>query len=279
MLDSTVWLDLATGNCVSRIDQMAGGYAVSPDLRRLVLVGADEWTGIAPIQWTDLSADAQWRAFPLPSETEVSGVAFDESGTRFAVSGERRLRRRGAEVWQHTIHVFQFEQAIPLATLTVTDAATVIAFNRDATRIAVAAGLGGNSTTVEAYLLQSGELLTRFEPPGTVTRCVAFAPADRLAVANGRSVYILAPGTSEPQFTLTGHTGQVNAVAFTRDGRKLLTASHDGAIRVWDPATGRTIKAFDWKIGSITAIAFAPDGLTCAAAGKSGQVVVWDMDE
>ena len=71
----------------------------------------------------------------------------------------------------------------------------------------------------------------------------------------------------------------MNAVALTPDGRRLLTASHDGSIRTWDANTGEAGAAFDWKIGAITALAFAPGRLTCAAAGAKGEVVVWDVDE
>jgi WD40 repeat protein len=58
----------------------------------------------------------------------------------------------------------------------------------------------------------------------------------------------------------------------------MLSASHDGAIRMWDAATGGGVAAFDWTIGPVTAVAFAPDGLTAAAAGEKGQVVTWDTD-
>ena len=38
--------------------------------------------------------------------------------------------------------------------------------------------------------------------------------------------------------TLTGHTGHVNGVAFSPDGRLLATTSSDHTARLWDPATG-----------------------------------------
>lgn len=70
----------------------------------------------------------------------------------------------------------------------------------------------------------------------------------------------------------------VNGIAFSPDGRTLLTAREGGTVGVWDVATWKLRREYAWKIGKLYSVAFAPDGLTCAAGGEKGRVVVWDAE-
>jgi WD40 repeat protein len=164
--------------------------------------------------------------------------------------------------------------------------ARVMSFSADGARFAVTGGIDEDAR-VTVFDVAARRALFTYEPPGTITRCAQFLPDNRVVVANARDVYVLPAGGGDPQFALSGHPKQVNAVALAPDGRRLLTASHDGTIRAWEvPSakpegfanTGEAGASFDWKIGAITALCFAPDGLTCAAAGAKGDVVVWDVD-
>lgn len=285
MVDCGVWLDLATGENVGRVEQFANCYAVPPDLGRFALGGASGYTGgIASVQWTETPGPVEWRRFTWPkrnlppSYPNVHGLAFDPSGTRLALLSARASGRGGTGRLVRRLLLVDRDTGEQLAEFpNAVDAGDtgMMRFSPDGARLAATGGLDGDAR-VTVFDVAAQRALFTFEPPATVTHAVAFLPDLRVVVANGRNGYVLSPA-GDLQFTLEGHPKQVNAVTVTPDGRRLLTASHDGSIRAWDADTGAPGASFDWGIGPVTALAFAPDGLTCAAGRADGHVVVWDV--
>jgi WD40 repeat protein len=73
-----------------------------------------------------------------------------------------------------------------------------------------------------------------------------------------------------------GHTGIINAVAFTPDGRLAVSGSDDGSVRVWDLATGQEVTRFTRHVVPVKGVAVLPDGKTAVSAGVE-TLRVWDI--
>lgn len=75
--------------------------------------------------------------------------------------------------------------------------------------------------------------------------------------------------------TLTGHGGEVTAVAMSADGTRAVSASSDGTARVWDVAPGIAEHEIAAHPRGVNAVAITPDGRTAATAGADGVVRIW----
>ena len=85
---------------------------------------------------------------------------------------------------------------------------------------------------------------------------------------------------------LTGHGASPLGVCYGPDGRRVATWGSDGAIRVFETATGRQVLCFREHTQTPTSLAFAPDGRWIASASatqiyvtgspRHGEVLVWD---
>jgi WD40 repeat protein len=79
--------------------------------------------------------------------------------------------------------------------------------------------------------------------------------------------------------TLKGHTDMVYAVAFSPDGRHVLTGSFDKTLKLWETATGKEIKTFAGQAGHqqmVLSVAFSPDGRYVASGAADNTAKIWD---
>jgi WD40 repeat protein/serine/threonine protein kinase len=116
-------------------------------------------------------------------------------------------------------------------------------------------------------------------------RSVAFSPdGRRLAFGNGNAVTIHDLDSDRDILTLEGHTAEVLAVAFDRDGSRIASGGRDLSVRLWDAATGQALAEMRGHTGPVTSLSFHPSGRRLASAstdsvpGGKGEVILWDPD-
>ena len=100
---------------------------------------------------------------------------------------------------------------------------------------------------------------------------MAFSPDGRWFAAGGdRSVLMLVElGSRQARQIVRAHLTQVNALAFSPDGRRLITSgtAAQDTLKLWDVESGRDIATLSGKPGFYDHVGFSPDGNTLFAAG------------
>jgi RNA polymerase sigma factor (sigma-70 family) len=120
-------------------------------------------------------------------------------------------------------------------------------------------------------------------PAADATRVRASRDGKRVAVVrcDQREVLILDARTGTVQTTLEMNRHlEVECVAFSPDGRTVVTGLHAGGVYIWDAATGKYLGWFpsQGQGDVIWGIEFSGDGRHVVTASSLGPVRVWELD-
>ncbi|MBN2546968.1 MAG: PD40 domain-containing protein [Spirochaetes bacterium] len=75
----------------------------------------------------------------------------------------------------------------------------------------------------------------------------------------------------------SGHSDIVKSIAFSPDGKYIISASWDKTLKLWDVSTGKELRTFQGHYNKVTAVAFSPDGKYVISASWDKTLRLWDL--
>src|SRR5207248_11511320 len=86
----------------------------------------------------------------------------------------------------------------------------------------------------------------------------------------------LAYNTGNEVGVCEGHLRVPYAIAYSHDGRTLLSGSFDATVRLWEPFSGVQLAELKGHAGPVYGVALSPDGKTAYSAAADTNVLIWD---
>ncbi|KAJ3978738.1 WD40 repeat-like protein [Lentinula detonsa] len=83
----------------------------------------------------------------------------------------------------------------------------------------------------------------------------------------------------DQQVILKGHTQGTDAVAFSPDGKRIVSGSWDESIRIWNADTGEAIgDPLQGHLYGVSSVAFSPDGKRIVSGSLDSSIRIWNAD-
>ena len=290
--DKTVQLwDTTTGKPLATLTGHLNGItalAFSPDGRTLVSGSADGTIRF----WQTATGTPVDTLITGHTHTIKAATFFEDSSTLVSAAFNGEI----------TFWDVETSQRSTVQNIGHRDWYSAVAFSPDGTKLVseaadgtwVFGAFGGFSTTKPDNLIRltdvstGGELATLQRGAGKLI----FSPDDRTktvatTTANGIRLWNTETGDELViplyELSLGFHENMptILAVAFSPDGRWLVSGTTEGDIRMWDVATGEALTVFaepteQKNLGHISALAFSPDR-ALLAAGTPSQLHLWDV--
>lgn len=266
-----VW-DIATGRRIAVLKHKQGINTFASDARRIVTGSYDK-----TIKLWDIATGAETRTFKGEG-VAVNAVAYSPDG-RFLASA----------MGNGTVQLWDTANGSFVRTLKGGHTGSVqsVAFSPDGRLLLT----GGEDKTLKLWDLDTGGVQITFSGHLRPVRSIAFSPDGALA-ASGGWVYLIFGGeekvddnvvriwdtaTGGQIRTLAGHTGLVFSVAFSPDGRYILSGSRDGTLKLWDANDGREIRTYTGISAWASQAIFSPDARYIAAGSGSGEAYIFEI--
>jgi WD40 repeat protein len=78
--------------------------------------------------------------------------------------------------------------------------------------------------------------------------------------------------------TLEGHSNGLNALAITPDGARVLSASKDKSIKIWDVETGQELQTLKGHYQAVNHVILTPDAKHLISASDDNTIKIWHLE-
>jgi WD40 repeat protein len=204
-----------------------------------------------------------------PDDTTVVSGSWDKSGKLWDA-------RRGSE-----LHTLRGHMGLVRAVAFSPEGKTVVSGSEDNTLKLwdVATGrelmtIGRNLGRVESVAFShDGKILAAGNDHGNVELWDVSDGRELLTL--GRDSWDLDAGAAAQGIPAS----EIRSLAFSPDGKTLVSGSSDQEIKVWDVASGREKYVIAGDSGSVTSVAFSRDGKNLASGSRDKTVKIWRVTD
>jgi WD40 repeat protein len=82
--------------------------------------------------------------------------------------------------------------------------------------------------------------------------------------------------TGKERGVLKGHAAEVTSLAFSPDGKTLVSGDDKGTIKLWDVTGGKELASFTGHAGKVLCLAISADGKVLASGGQDKKIKLWN---
>ncbi|KAG2032003.1 quinon protein alcohol dehydrogenase-like superfamily [Suillus americanus] len=237
------------------------------------------------------SYDGSLRAWNLKSGKQI-GDDWRDGGSKvvsIALSPDGKKVVSGSE--DSAVRLWDIDTCKVIAKWTGhTNDVVSVCWSRDGRRVLSGSDDGtARQWDVETGDEESGEtILASIKTGHKEVWAVVYSPDMTLIATGGRdgpateelkySIQIWDAKTGKLVATLKGHTEEVRCLAWTKNGKTLISGSFDNFIRIWDTTKWEQTAVLDEHTDVVFAIAISPNGRILASASFDKTARLWNLD-
>jgi len=224
---------------------------------------------VDPINLWDVSSGTLRRSI---EEYLVESVAFSPDGKILASGGgwDSKDLARGDDA--SPIKLWDVETGVQLHSLIGhSSGVKSVAFSPDGNTLAS----GGKDSIIKLWNVPTGTCLRSLDARGVGVNSVVFSPDGRILASVGWLIKLWDVSSGAELRIIDGYAN--NAVAFSGDGKTLVTGGNHNTMELWDVATGTLLRSLVGHTSPINSVALSPDGKMLVSGGTDATTRLWDM--